>query len=301
MLEEDILEDDILQDDEMELQEQEVPQLSGFLAAIEVAAFSIQEIHQENYRKLSSKELFILLARPILPDLDGEWELPMGFVHSGEALEQAAARRMWEFAGLENMYLEQLNAYSRLGKPLPADIVSTTYLGLLPGGAQVQVEEGYEADWFQVRWRLLEENHDVYTNGYGIVRHFLVELESDNGDVLGAVVRQESNPVASIMIVEECRGLAPEAFTTILRALIHLRRETTYCNLALSLMPPLFTLTQLQQVYEVVLGKPLLKAAFRRKIAPLVLETDYFTENTGHRPSRLFQRNWEIDPKALEN
>mgnify|MGYP001780404997 FL=1 len=59
------------------------------------------------------------------------------------------------------------------------------------------------------------------------------------------------------------------------------------------MMPKEFTLTQLQQVYEVILGKTLLKAAFRRKIAHLVEETDSFTKNEGHRPSKLFRRKLE--------
>ena len=58
-------------------------------------------------------------------------------------------------------------------------------------------------------------------------------------------------------------------------------------------MPQEFTLTQLQQVYEVILDKCLLKPAFRRKIASLVEETDSFTEREGHRPSRLYRRKWE--------
>lgn len=58
-------------------------------------------------------------------------------------------------------------------------------------------------------------------------------------------------------------------------------------------MPRLFTLTEIQTVYEVILDKEMLKANFRRKIADLVIETDQFTQHAGHRPSRLFRRNLE--------
>ncbi|MNN88707.1 hypothetical protein D3C81_2064290 [compost metagenome] len=66
-----------------------------------------------------------------------------------------------------------------------------------------------------------------------------------------------------------------------------------YTDIALHLMPNLFTLTELQQVYEVILDKELLKAAFRRKVTDLVTETDHYTKNAGHRPSRLYRRNLE--------
>jgi 8-oxo-dGTP diphosphatase len=56
-------------------------------------------------------------------------------------------------------------------------------------------------------------------------------------------------------------------------------------------MPDLFTLTELQQVYEVILDTELLKANFRRKTADMVIETNEFTKDAGHRPSKLFRFN----------
>jgi len=44
-------------------------------------------------------------------------------------------------------------------------------------------------------------------------------------------------------------------------------------------MPERFTLTELQQVYEVILGRELLKANFRRKIANMVIETNEYTKD----------------------
>lgn len=76
-------------------------------------------------------------------------------------------------------------------------------------------------------------------------------------------------------------------------ALERLRGKLEYTDLALHLMPEEFTLTQLQQVYEVIWDKSLLKAAFRRKVASMVQETDSYTKNEGHRPSRLYRRRWE--------
>ena len=72
-----------------------------------------------------------------------------------------------------------------------------------------------------------------------------------------------------------------------------LRAQTASGSAAFHLLPERFTLTELQQVHEVLLGRPLLKAAFRRKIAPLVQETDQMTQNAGHRPSRLYRRKQE--------
>jgi hypothetical protein len=55
------------------------------------------------------------------------------------------------------------------------------------------------------------------------------------------------------------------------------------------MMPELFALGDLQQVYEVILNKKLLDPAFRRIIADKVEKTEYVKTGAGHRPSVLFR------------
>ncbi|OKP94013.1 hypothetical protein A3848_02965 [Paenibacillus sp. P32E] len=60
-------------------------------------------------------------------------------------------------------------------------------------------------------------------------------------------------------------------------------------------MPPLFTLSELQRVYEIILGRELLAPAFRRKLADRVTETEEFTKDAGHRPSKLYRYRVDRD------
>lgn len=55
------------------------------------------------------------------------------------------------------------------------------------------------------------------------------------------------------------------------------------------MMPQYFTLGELQNVYEVILGEKLLDPAFRRIIANKVEKTDKMLTGKGHRPSALFK------------
>ena len=55
------------------------------------------------------------------------------------------------------------------------------------------------------------------------------------------------------------------------------------------MIPELFTLGELQQVYEVILNKKLLDPAFRRIIANKVEKTNIVKTGEGHRPSVLFK------------
>ena len=75
----------------------------------------------------------------------------------------------------------------------------------------------------------------------------------------------------------------------ILAGLERLRNKINYTDIVFNMMPELFTLGELQQVYEVILGKELLDPAFRRIIANKVEKTNKMRTGGGHRPSYLFK------------
>lgn len=74
-----------------------------------------------------------------------------------------------------------------------------------------------------------------------------------------------------------------------------IKNKTEYTRIAFEFLPELFTLPQLQRVYEILLGKQLYKANFRRKIAPLIEETDMMTSGDAHRPSRYYRQKQSED------
>ena len=53
-------------------------------------------------------------------------------------------------------------------------------------------------------------------------------------------------------------------------------------------MPKKFTIGELKQVYEIILGKKLINSAFRRVIAKKIVNVDGQVKTGGHRPSNLF-------------
>ena len=72
-----------------------------------------------------------------------------------------------------------------------------------------------------------------------------------------------------------------------------IRNKTEYTCLPFHFMGEEFTLPKLQRVYEILLGKSLYKANFRKKIKDFVLETDKMETEGAHRPSRIYIRNTE--------
>jgi 8-oxo-dGTP diphosphatase len=69
-----------------------------------------------------------------------------------------------------------------------------------------------------------------------------------------------------------------------------LHSKLSYSNIAFSLVPKYFTLTQVQKVYEIILGHPLDKRNFRKELETLglVKETDKMLDGVAHRPAKLY-------------
>ncbi|MBM3462186.1 MAG: NUDIX hydrolase [Armatimonadetes bacterium] len=74
-------------------------------------------------------------------------------------------------------------------------------------------------------------------------------------------------------------------------ALDRIRNKIMYVPIAFQLLPDKFTLTELQQVYEVILNTPLDKRNFRKKIlsSGLLKETREIRQEGRHRPAALYK------------
>jgi 8-oxo-dGTP diphosphatase len=75
------------------------------------------------------------------------------------------------------------------------------------------------------------------------------------------------------------------------RARERLRGKVRYAPVGFELLPPRFSLTQLQRLYEIILGTELDKRNFRKKILSmdLLVETDEVEQGVRHRAARLYR------------
>jgi 8-oxo-dGTP diphosphatase len=74
-------------------------------------------------------------------------------------------------------------------------------------------------------------------------------------------------------------------------ALARLRGKSTYSELPLHLMPPSFTLAELQSVYEQVMGEEISRTLFRKRMVEggLIVETGEMSRGGAHRPAALYR------------
>jgi ADP-ribose pyrophosphatase YjhB (NUDIX family) len=70
-----------------------------------------------------------------------------------------------------------------------------------------------------------------------------------------------------------------------------LRGKVRYAPVGFELLPPRFSLTQLQRLYELILGTDLDKRNFRKKLLAmdLLVETDEVEQGVRHRAARLYR------------
>lgn len=257
--------------------------------AADIVIFTVADTPENNYRKLPEKELRVLLVKRGGHPFLGTWALPGGFVRPIETVGEAAHRELHEETGVESGYLEQLYTFSDPDRDPRGWVISCAHMALVDSkDMRIQAgDDASDAQWFRLIYTPLEEATSTRSKK---LQRFELILSAEESS-LSAIIEWDPNRPNSEFTVVENYGLAFDHAKIIACAIQRLRGKLEYTDLALNLMPEKFTLTELQQVYEVILGKPLLKAAFRRKVTDLVQETGEYTENAGHRPSQLFRRS----------
>ena len=109
---------------------------------------------------------------------------------------------------------------------------------------------------------------------------------------IGLVPQGSAPVISSVWVdVERLPVLAPRHRAIIDAAVDSLRRRIDQSPLAFRMLPAAFTLSELQAIYELVLGRTLHKASFRRALqaALLVEPTEQWRSEGRGRPAQLFR------------
>jgi 8-oxo-dGTP diphosphatase len=263
---------------------------------VDMLIFTVTEEEKKNYRKLPEKVLKLLMIKRGDHPYMGQWALPGGFVLMNESLDEAAGRELKEETNIDKIYMEQLYTWGDVGRDPRTRVISASYMSLVDSST-LDIKASDDADdakWFTVSCRLYQEQKTVIEKGFILQRLFKLSLSNDENN-LSAIVKIMKTVEGKVTKVErkvvESNGIAFDHAKIIEYGIERLRSKIEYTDIAFNLMPELFTLTELQQVYEVILDTELLKANFRRKTADMVIETNEYTKDAGHRPSKLFRFN----------
>lgn len=200
--------------------------------------------------------LATLVVRREQAPAKGRWALPGTFVRIDETLDAAAARALAAKSGLERVYLEQLYTFGALHRDPRTRVVSVAYYALVHASRLVEAAGDARLARIEVPW----EGETGGAVELSLSDGTPVRLAFDHADILGTAVKR-------------------------------IRGKLDYTPIGFQLLPARFTLAALQRVHETVLGRPLNKDSFRRRmLASGQLEaTGDREEGVDHRPPELYR------------
>ena len=199
---------------------------------------------------MDNNDLKTLLIRRRNPPFVGMWAVPGGFLRYGEALDEAARRKLDDETGVTDVYLEQLFTFGSPARDPRGHVITVTYFALVPNN--------------------------------------LLHLTAGPDTTEAALHSVYSPP-----------PLAFDHQTILAYALQRLRYKLEYTAAGFELLPSEFTLSDLQQAYEIVLGETLDKRNFQRRIleAGVIEETAQVrTGRKGPRPM-LYRYRQDASPE----
>lgn len=210
------------------------------------------------------------------PDLSADectYALPGDLIYSDEDLDSGARRVLQELTGLDNIFLQQFGAF----------------------GSPDRLDRAEDQAW--LRNLRAQPDERVVTIGY-----FSLVKMTDHKPVASSFAR-----ATQWVKVHDVGQLAFDHNLLLQRALKSLRRDIQTRPIGFNLLPPKFTLGQLQKLYEAIHDRDLDKRNFRRKILKLGIVKELEEKQTGvaHKPARFFSfdeaKYAELLEKGFEN
>ncbi|GKU23915.1 NUDIX hydrolase [Clostridium folliculivorans] len=265
----------------------------------DVIIFTTDDIKEANQRKVPKKGMQVLLVkRDEYPD-KGKWSIPGGFIDINEGLKEGAKRKLREKTGVEDVYIEQLYTFGDINRDKRTRVISIGNMALIEKEI-IRFEETNElkeSKWFWIDKVLVETNKsDRYIENNHILT---LKSEDDKVEVKYQVIEKidrniyRRKEINYIRLDESTENLAFDHYKILDYAVDRLRNKVEYTPIAFNLLPRLFTVKELQNVYEAIMGREILN--FRRKMEDMIIETDEKIEGKPFRPAKVFKfnENWE--------
>lgn len=276
---------------------------------VDMLLFTLDELKTCDIKRLPEKELKILLIkRKDHPFID-DWAIPGGFVDINESVDDAAYRELKEETNIDNIYMEQLYTLGEVNRDPRMRVISTSYIALVnkKGLKEKAWDDASDLSWFSINKELIEE---YKTQDDEIIKNYILSLVSNEK---GIKILYNITEVISFIgfnkkvsykfnLKESSNSkLAFDHVDILSYALERMNNKVQYTTIAFSLLEDTFTLTELQQVYELLLGRELTKSNFRRWISKVVEETSYTKREGSYRPSKLYTLNKKLVLKGFTN
>lgn len=261
---------------------------------VDILIFTVTDKPSEDIRKLDKKELKILLIKRKNYPFKESWAFPGGFVKINESLDEAVNRMVKEEVNMDNIYFEQLYTYGEVNRDPRMRVLSVAYMALVPSENLVPKagRDASDVQWFTISKETLSEEKR------------LLNLKSEDDKISISYeydekkVKRGKSFDKEIITYNKSKtqdNLAFDHNKILIDAISRLKNKVEYTPIAFNLVGEYFTRAEIQSIYEILLDKPMTRVEIWRKIKDKVIETDKISNEKGHRPSKYYKFNEEVN------
>ena len=234
--------------------------------------FSTDNEERKDVRRLKEKKLQVLLNE--------KNSFPTFEISDEEYIKKSAEKKIESLFKTENFYIEQLYTWGDPNYYKEDSKLIITYLVVINKNNIKEMPQGL--------------------NFYDI---FIDNKNSNCQNVMLSCgekqIKYEINTIAKKErdSIEYTNRLAKESEIDELTAIIihtgikRLRNRIDNTNIAFCFLDKEFAISELQQIYEIILDKKLISANFRKKIEPMIKKTDKIVKESAYRPSVQYTFN----------
>jgi len=189
--------------------------------------------------------------------------LPGDLIHRGESLDDAANRVLFELASLKDVTLKQFHTF----------------------GDPTRTNQAKDRKWLEL-YRTNPNERVITVAYYALVK--MDDFIPNPASFAGEALWQD---------IQEIPELAFDHNEIVEVALWKLQRHFELNKSAYELLPPRFTLNQLQQLHEAITQEEFDKRNFRKKVVreKVVEATEEKQEGVLHKPARLYRIKSKIE------
>ena len=242
--------------------------------------FSMDNEERKDVRRLEEKKLQVVL--------DEMLEFPAFEVDEKEYIKKTAEKKVESLFKTDKFYIEQLYTWGDPTYYTKSQEITITYLVVIN---KRNINELPERLKF----------FDIYIENSESSNIQSVFLKSDNEEIhyrIETIVKKDRENRSYINKLLGTAKISELTAIIIHTGIKRLRNRIENTNIAFSFLDKEFAISELQQVYEIVLDKKLVAANFRKKIEPMIIKTDKIVKESAYRPSSRytfnedFVRNW---------
>lgn len=263
----------------------------------DVLIFTTDDREKKGCKKVSPKGMQVLLIRRNEHPYKDMISIPGGFIKVNESLDEGVRRILKEKVGIDDLYTEQLYTFGDVKRDIRTRVISIANFALIEK-SNINLALTCNSQWFWIDKMLI--SHKRYVNL--IEEKYMLTIASEDDlikisyEVTEITEKNcERKKQKQYKLLDCTEELAFDHYKIIDYSIDRLRNKIEYTSLVFNLLSKSFTVKELQNVYEAVMGRSILN--FRRKMGNMIIETKEIVEGMPYRPAKIYKFNEEWDQK----